>query len=328
MSISWGILGTGTIAGLFASDLRLLPDADLVAVGSRAAETAEAFGERFGIPNRHDSYEALVADDAVDVIYVASPHAFHAEHSRMAMAAGRHVLCEKPLALSEKQAAGMIDTARSEDIFLMEALWTRFLPVMADVRECIADGAVGDPVYVRADIGVKIDFDPEDRLFDPSLGGGALLDLGIYPLFLIREVLGVPSGFDAWAVFADTGVDAQCSGVMDFQGGAQATWTASTRADAGRTAAIAGPEGRLEGQRSWWKGGDWIYTSADGDTERLSRPFEGNGYQFEAAHVMECLREERRESPEWPLSASRDLLRLMDAHRERWGLHYPQEEPA
>jgi predicted dehydrogenase len=210
------------------------------------------------------------------VIYVASPHAFHADHSRMAMAAGRHVLCEKPLSLSEKQAARMIDTARSHDVFLMEALWTRFLPVMADVRERIADGAIGDPVYARA-------------------------------------------------VFAETGVDAQCSGVMDFQGGAQATWTASTRADAGRTAAIAGPEGRLEGQRSWWKGGDWIYTSADGETERLSRPFEGNGYQFEAAHVMECLREDRRESPEWPHSASRDLLRLMDAHRERWGVRYPQE---
>jgi len=328
MSTSWGILGTGTIAGLFATDLRLLPDADLVAVGSRAAETAEAFGERFGIPNRHASYEALVADDAVDVIYVASPHAFHAEHSRMAMTAGRHVLCEKPLALSETEAVDMIETARSHDVFLMEALWTRFLPVMADVRERIASGAIGDPLFVRADIGVKIAFDPEDRLFDPALGGGALLDLGIYPFFLIREVLGMPSEFDARAVFADTGVDAQCSGVMDFKDGAQATWTASTRADAGRTAAIAGPEGRLEGMRSWWKGADWIYTRADGETERLSRPFEGNGYQFEAAHVMECLREDRRESPEWPLSASQDLLRLMDVHRERWGLQYPQEKPA
>ncbi len=332
MSISWGILGTGNIAHLFASDLALLPQADVVAVGSRSRDSAEAFGDEFDIPHRHASYDALVADDAVDVVYVASPHAFHAEHTTMAVEAGRAVLCEKPLTLSVAEAENVIATARAQSTFLMEALWTRFLPVFDDVRQCLRDGAIGPPQIVTADIGAPTPYDPHNRLFAPHLGGGALLDLGIYPLFLIVEMLGMPDDFVSAVTRADTGVDAQCSGVLRYDSGssegAHGVWTASLRADAGRTCSIAGPDGRLEGARSWWKGAPFTLTRPGGSTETFARPYEGNGYQFEAAHVMRCLRKGRTESPDWPLDASLDLLRLLDAHRADWGLTYPTEADA
>jgi len=327
--ISWGILGTGNIAHLFASDLQLLPDAALAAVGSRAQERADAFGDRFGVPRRYGSYEALVADPELDVVYVATPHSEHAEHAAMALEAGAAVLCEKPLALNAAQAETLIATARRRDQFLMEAMWTRFLPVMADVRRLVQEErALGDVHLLRADIGVVQDFDPEHRLFDPALGGGALLDLGVYPIAFAFDLFGPPDAVTSSAVIGDTGVDEQCAVVFRYDDGTQAVWHASVRADAGRTCVLAGREGRLRGLRAWWKGAPFELTRADGSTETWARPFEGNGYQFEAAHVMRCLREGRTESPVMPLDESRAILDTTDALRAEWGVRYPDESPS
>jgi predicted dehydrogenase len=326
MPTRWGILGTGNIAHQVAADLHLLPDAELVAVGSRSPDRADAFGDTFGVPRRHAAYEALVADDRVDAVHVATPHSGHAEHAALALEAGRAVLCEKPLALNARQADELIATARAADQFLMEAMWTRFLPVMADVRRLVVEERVlGDVQQVRADIGLTQAFDPDHRLFDPALGGGALLDLGVYPMAFAFDLFGPPDAVTSTAVLGATGVDEQCAVVFDYDDGLQATWQASVRADVGRTCAVAGPDGRLEGRRAWWKGAPFTLTRPDGSTETFARPFEGNGYQFEVAHVQRCLREGRTESPVMPLDESRALLQTADALRAEWGVRYPQE---
>ena len=326
MPINWGILGTGNIAHLVAEDLALLPDAELTAVGSRAQARADAFGDTFDVPHRHGSYEALVADPALDAVHVASPHSAHLEHATMALEAGCAVLCEKPLALNAEQAEQLIATARRRDQFLMEAMWTRFLPVMDDVRRLVHDEqALGDVHFLQADIGVAQSFDPTHRLFDPALGGGALLDLGVYPLAFAFDLFGPPDTVTSSAVIGETGIDEQCAAVFRYDDGMQAVWHASVRADAGRTCVLAGTGGRLRGTRAWWKGAPFELTRDDGTAETWARPYEGNGYQFEAAHVMHCLRAGRTESPRMPLDESHALLETMDALRAEWGVIYPQE---
>lgn len=326
MSIRWGILGTGKIAHLVASDLALLPDAALTAVGSRSQDRADAFGDTFDVPQRYASYEALVTSADVDVVHVATPHPFHVEHATLALEAGCGVLCEKPLAINAQQAEELIDTARAQDQFLMEAMWTRFLPVMEDVRRLVLEEeALGDVHLLQADIGVTMEVDPTHRLFDPALGGGALLDLGVYPMALTFDLFGPPDEVTSSVVLGSTGVDEQCAVIFDYDDGLQAVWHASLRADAGRTCVIAGSEGRLRGRRAWWKGAPFEHVGGEGATETLARPFDGNGYQFEAAHVMRCLREGRTESPVMPLDESRALLQTADALRAEWGVSYPQE---
>lgn len=326
MTIRWGILGTGKIAHLVASDLQLLPDAELTAIASRAQERSHAFGDQYDVPFRYSSYEDLVADDEVDVVHVGTPHSHHVRHASMALEAGHAVLCEKPLAMNTREAEDLIRTAREKEQFLMEAMWTRFLPVMDDVRWLLdEEDAVGEIRQLRADIGFHQPYDPDHRLFDPTLGGGALLDLGIYPIALVHELLGSPDSITTSATLADTGVDAQCAAIFDYEDGAQVTWQASLYADAGRTCSIAGPKGRLEGTRAWWKGAPFHLTREDGSKQTLARPFAGNGYQFEMAHVNQCLRDERTESPVMPLDESYALLETMDTLRERWGLTYPGE---
>lgn len=326
MAFRWGILGTGNIAHLFASDLALLPDAELVAVGSRAQARADAFGNRFDVPRRYDAYEDLVADSELDLIYVATPHTYHAEHAAMALEAGTPVLCEKPLAVNVNEAANLIETARRRDLFLMEAMWSRFLPVMDDVRRLVTErDALGDVEVAQADIGLVQEFDPDHRLFDPSLGGGALLDLGVYPIAFAFDLFGRPDEVLSSALVGETGVDEQCAAIFRYDDGPQFIWHASVRADAGRTCVLAGPGGRLRGRRAWWKGAPFELTRADGTTDTWMRPYEGNGYQFEAAHVMRCLRDGRGESPVMPLDESRAILDVTDDLRGEWGVQYPGE---
>lgn len=325
--IRWGILGTGNIAHLVASDLALLPEAELTAVGSRAQVRADAFGDTFDVPRRYGSYETLAADPDLDVIHVATPHSEHAEHATLVLEAGTAVLCEKPLALNAAQAERLIATARCHDRFLMEAMWTRFLPVMEDVRRLVHEEQVlGDVRLLQADIGLVQAFDPEHRLFNPALGGGALLDLGVYPIAFAFDLFGPPDTVTSSAVLGATGVDEQCAAVFRYEDGRQAVWHASVRADAGRTCMLAGSVGRLRGTRAWWKGAPFELTRTNGSTETWARPFEGSGYQFEAAHVMHCLREGWTESPVMPLDESQSLLRTTDALREEWGVTYPADE--
>ena len=324
-TIRWGILGTGKIAHLFAEDLVLLPDADLAAVASRSASRAEAFGEAFGIPHRHASYDALATDDTIDIVYIATPHTTHADNTLRCLRAGRAVLCEKPFALNESEARQMVNAARTHECFLMEALWTRFLPIMRDVDRLLDDGAIGPPQWLQADIGAHFPFDPEHRVYDPALGGGALLDLGVYPVMLAHHLWGAPNSITTTAVMGHTGVDEQDAIIFQYADGRQATLAATLRTDGARLATIGGPEGQIQIHRPWWKGTHLTLTHADKSTETIAKPYEGNGYQFEAAHVMACLRESRRESPVMPLGDSLQIMHTLDTIRAAWGLVYPSE---
>ncbi|MFO7171027.1 MAG: Gfo/Idh/MocA family oxidoreductase [Chloroflexota bacterium] len=323
--IRWGILGTGRIAGVFAEGLRELPDARLVAVGSRAQETADAFGDKYGVPRRHASYAALAEDPEVDAVYIATPHSSHAEETIRCLRAGKAVLCEKPFAINARQAAEMIAVARERGLFLMEAMWTRFLPLMGRVRELLAAGAIGEPRMVTSDFGFRTSFNPKGRLFDPALGGGALLDVGVYPVSLASMVLGEPERVSGLAHLGETGVDEQSAAVLGYGGGRLAViWTA-VRTNTPLESTILGTDGWIRIHRPSWRPTKMSLVRQGGDEEVIELPFTGNGYQFEAAEVMRCLREGRTESDILPLDETLAIMRTLDRIRESWGLRYPME---
>jgi predicted dehydrogenase len=324
-TIRWGILGTGRIAGLFATGLTVVPDAELAAVGSRAIETAERFGDEFGVPRRHASYEALAEDDAVDVIYVATPHPMHHPAVRLCLEAGKPVLCEKPFTINAAQAADLIALARDRRLFLMEAMWTRFLPLIGRFRELIAAGAIGEPRLLTADFGFRHPGGPEHRLFNPDLGGGALLDVGVYLVSLASMVFGAHDRAIGLAHLGPTGVDEQASLVFGYPGGQLAQLTAATRTDTPQEVTLMGTEGSLRIHPLWWKPTRMTLTRPDGSTEPFDIPYDGNGYGCEAAEVMRCLRAGALESPIMPLDETLAVVQTLDGIRAQWGLRYPME---
>ena len=244
--IRWGVLGTGVIASKFATDLARTPDTEVRAVGSRSGAAADAFAERFGIPVRHVGYQALVEDPAIDVVYVALPHPAHHAWALTALEEGKAVLCEKPFTVTAAEARDLVATARREGRFLMEAMWTRFLPSMVRVREILDSGVLGEVRTVHADLGIRMHPDPAGRLFAPELGGGALLDLGIYPVSFASFVLGSPQSVTAVATPTATGVDAQTSVILRYGSGAHAALNTTLEVDTPGGAVVAGSEGRLE----------------------------------------------------------------------------------
>lgn len=324
--IRWGILGTGRIARTFAQDLALVPGTELAAVGSRRQSSADAFAGDLGVPAAHGSYEALVGDDTVDVVYIATPHSRHAKDTHLALESGCHVLCEKAFAVNAEEARGMADAARRQGLFLMEAMWTRFHPTISTVRRLIRDGAIGPVRTAMIDITTVRPTDPEDRLFKRELAGGTLLDLGIYPIAFAFDLFGPPDRMQTSAQMGATGVDEQCAAIFTYDDGLQVTWQASFRADAGRSLTLAGPDGRLHNARNWWKGTPFQHIPHDGEPVTVGDPVDGNGYQFEIAHVCNCLRDGRTESPVMPLDESIAIMEVMDKIREEWGLVYPNDE--
>ena len=325
-NIRWGIIGTGRIAHHFANGLKAVPDADLVAVGSRAQATADAFGDEFGVPRRYASYMDLVEDPEVDVVYVSTPHQDHRESTLLCLNAGKAVLCEKPFAINAGEARDMVEMARSRGIFLMEAMWTRFRPTMFKVRELIAAGAIGEPRFVSANIGWKSDFDPLFRLYNPDLGGGALLDGGVYPVSFASMVLGAPSVVTGVATLGETGVDEQEAIALAHPSGAIASLGVTIQANPISIGLILGTEGRIEIHHDWHRPEGLTVTPYGGEPERFDFPqFEGNGYQYEAIEVGRCLREGLLESPIMTLDESLTIMETMDSLRTQWGVRYPME---
>lgn len=321
----WGILGTGAIAQTFAGDLSRVPGAQLVAVGSRTREAAEHFGARFGVPRCHASYEALAMDPEVEVIYIATPHALHHANARMCLEAGKAVLCEKAFTLNAREAADLIALAQERGLFLMEAMWTRFLPMMSHIRGLVAGGRIGELRMVMADFGFRAPFEPTSRLFDPHLGGGALLDVGIYPVSLASSLLGTPTRITAMAHLGETGVDEQGGIVFGYEGGKLALLAAALRTRTPTEAHLLGTEGRITLHHPWFIP-TRLTLSVDGHPdETREMPFEGSGYQFEAAEVMRCLHEGKTQSDLMPLSETLSIMQTMDEIRRQWGLHYPGE---
>ena len=312
--IRWGIIGTGLISSTFAADLELTDSGTVAAVGSRRRESAEAFGERFGVPNRHDSYEALVADPEVDAVYVGTPHPMHHPDALLALRAGKPVLVEKPFTMNAGEAEELVATARAEGLFLMEAMWTRFLPHIVEIRRLIADGALGEIVTVSADHGQWFAEDRDSRLFAPELGGGALLDLGIYPVSFASMVLGEPERVVAIADPAFTGVDAQTSILLGYASGAHAVLTCTLRAKSPTRAAIVGTDGRIEIEGDFYAPVAYTLIPRAGEPRRFEpQPGELKGLRHEADEVARCLAEGRLESPGMPLDETVAIMRTMDA---------------
>ncbi len=324
-TIRWGILGTGWIANEFAQGLAEVADAELVAVGSRTAGSASRFADRFQVPRRHASYQALAEDPDVDVIYVATPNPMHKEHCLLCLSSGKPVLCEKPFALNAGEAEAMVRMAREKKVFLMEAMWSRFFPLMGKVRALVDEGAIGEVQVLVADLCIHFDFDPSDRRYAPDLGGGALLDLGVYPLSFASMIMGPPSRITTMAHLGETGVDEQSGIVLKYDQGQVSTLYTSIRVDSPVEALLLGTRGQIR-IHPWWIRPETATLSVTGqETMRIEMPFAGNGYQFEAAEVMACLRAGKLESDLMPLDETLSIMKTMDAIRAQWGLRYPGE---
>ena len=323
--IKWGILGLGGIARQFARGLQVCPDAELVAVASRTQEGADRFGAEFGVARRYGSYADMAQAPDIDVIYIATPHPLHAANTILCLQAGKAVLCEKPFTMNAAQAQTVIDLARREQKFLMEAMWTRFLPVLVKVRDLLAAGAIGEPCMLQADFGFRVSFDPRGRLFAPELGGGALLDLGIYVVSLASMLFGTPDRTTGLTQLGESGVDEHSALILSYPGGQLANLAISLRTTTPQTATIMGTEGMIHIPAPWWKPTQ-LHLIAPGNTaEIIDLPFEGNGYNYEAEEVMRCLRAGELESKTMPLDETLAIMQTLDRIRAPWGLRYPME---
>lgn len=323
--IRWGILGTGAIAKKFAEDLQLLPDAKLVAVGSRSRATADGFGKQFNVPHRHDNYEGLASNADVDCVYIASPHPFHYEHSLLCLNAGKPVLCEKPFTINTAQAEELVALARGKKLLLMEAMWTRCFPLMQLLRQRLQESVVGELHLLTADFGFHADFDAKGRLFDPHLGGGALLDVGVYPVSLASMIFGAPEVVSGVAVVGQTGVDEQAAITLRYPRGQLAILYTSIRATTVCEAIITGARGRIRIHPPFWKPAKITITRDGRRDEVMEVPYRGHGYHFEAVEFMNCLRDGTTESGVMTLDESVSILRTLDQLRQQFGVKYPME---
>ena len=331
-TIGWGVLAPGRIAHSFAADLALVPGAELVATGSRSLERAAAFAAAYG-GAAHGSYEELVSDPAVDVVYVASPHALHDEHTRLALEAGKHVLCEKPMTLDAESTAALFEEAAARGLFLMEAMWSACHPTLRKLVTLLEAGEHGTPRQVHADLGFVVPGvfgggDPTDRLLNPALGAGALLDMGIYPLTLAQIVLGEPERLTAVAHLSESGIDLDIAIAGLYAGGATAALTASMRSQSPRSASIATEIGRFDLPRGFHhpERMQWTsYWTPEGASEWIEpdEPVIGQGYGNEIVEVHRCLRAGATVSALVPPAHTISLMRQMDQVRSQIGVDYP-----
>jgi predicted dehydrogenase len=320
--VRWGILAPGGIAARFAADLALVEGAELAAVGSRSHASAKAFADRFGFARAHGSYADLAADDGVDVVYVATPHAMHFDAALLCLEAGKAALVEKPITLDLASAARLVQAAHAGNVFLMEAMWMRCNPAIRRIHELVEDGAIGWVSSIHADFGLHGPFPAEHRLRDPKLGGGALLDLGVYPINLVHLILGPPSEVRSWAHLTPEGVDENTGVLFGFQSGAVAALTCSINGESRNAASITGTEGRIDLPPGFFAPREFTLTRPGREPETFDFPFEGNGYQFEAAEVQRCLLAGDLESPLMPHSTTLELMNLLDAIRSEIGVAY------
>jgi predicted dehydrogenase len=320
--IRWGILSTGAIATSFVEDLRLLPDAEVLAVGSRTPEAAELFASRHGIPRAYGSWAELAADPDVDVVYVATPHAAHHAAAALCLEAGKAVLCEKPFTLDLATSRDLVATAQRKGVFLMEAMWTRCNPAVRRAVAMVADGAIGEVTSVQADFGIAGPFEPTHRLRAKVLGGGALLDLGVYPITMALLVLGLPDHIRAWAKLSPEGVDENTGLVFGYDSGAVATLSCGIVGWTRTGAVVTGTRGRIEFAPPFFCTRSFTVVRQNADPEEVTFDFDGRGYQFEAAEVQRCLRDGLLESPLVPHSVTLEMMELLDTIRAQIGVSY------
>lgn len=322
----WGILGPGGIARAFTSDLRTA-GRDVVAVGSRRRENAEAFAADFDIARAHGSYEDLVGDPDVDIVYIATPHPMHAANALLALEAGKHVLVEKPFTLNAAEAAAVRDAAAERGLLAMEAMWSRYLPHMARIREIVASGVLGELRAVTADHTQRISSDPAHRLNALELGGGALLDLGIYPISFAWDVLGAPLSVVASARLGETGADTEVATIMAHESGAISTTLSASRAAGPNTASVIGTDARIDIARVWYTPTSFRVVAHDGTVlEDYVSQIDGRGMQYQALAAERFLAEGRTDSDVLPIDETVAIMATLDEVRSLVGVRYPGEE--
>jgi predicted dehydrogenase len=322
----WGILGTGFIAGLQTPDL--VDNGSVVqAVGSRTMASAAEFAARFQIPTSHGSYEDLVADPDVDVVYISTPHPFHHENALLALDAGKHVLIEKPFAMNAWQAREIVELAETKGLIALEAMWTRYLPHMVRIRELIRSGALGEVRTVIADHNQNLPKDPAHRLNDPALGGGALLDLGIYPVSFAFDLFGAPTRIRAAASMTETGVDRQTAMIFEYDGGQQAVLHCALDTAGPNQASIIGTEGRIEIPSVWYTPSAFTRYDADGNVvERFDEPVTGRGMQYQAQEMERLIAAGSIANDILPPRQSIQVMEAMDEVRRQIGLVYASDD--
>jgi predicted dehydrogenase len=319
--IKWGILGAGRIAAKFATDLNQTPNCQLVGVASTSLQRAENFAENFDVLHAFGAYEDLFTLQ-LDAVYIATPHTHHKTHTLLCLENGVGVLCEKPFAMHEGEVHEMIEKAREKHVFLMEAMWTRFLPTTLKAMELIEHGAIGEIRTLQADFGFLAKFDKEGRAFNPKLGGGAFLDIGIYPAFLSLLLLGFPSHIKASSVFASTGVDLTTSFIYQYDNRCIASLNCTFGAETNCDAIIYGDRGKIIIERRFHEATKIVLVLNDNSKEEFR--FERNtfGYNYEIEEVNDCLRKNKLESDRMPLSLSLKLIHLLDKTREAANIVY------
>ena len=324
----WAILGCGRIAGKFAADLLLVPDATLYAVASRDLEKAKVFADQYPAEKVYGSYEALVADPEIDIIYVATPHSHHHAHTLLCLRHNKAVLCEKAFAINGAQVKEMVAEARNRKVFLMEAMWTKFLPHYNKVKEMIREGKLGTLQSIQVNFGFLPPQPPAQRIFDPALGGGTLLDIGIYNVFLVLSILGKPDQIQAMMTRASTGVDEQLAVQFQYNTGAVAQLLSSFSSNLQTDANIAGNGGRIRLTSRFYEPSATIEFYPERVDSLQIIPVAkdpGWGYHYEIRHVQECLRQGLTESPVMTHQDSLDLMETMDRIRAEVGLVYPAD---
>ncbi|MFJ2745974.1 Gfo/Idh/MocA family protein [Streptomyces sp. NPDC087440] len=326
--VRWGILATGDIASAFTAELTKMPDAHVAAVASRTEARAKTFADRFAIPKAYGNWADLAADDDIDIVYVAAPHSAHHAAAGLCLAAGRNVLCEKSFTLNAAEAADLIALARTHDRFLMEAMWMYCNPLVRRLAALVRDGAIGEVRTVHADFGLPGPFAPAHRLRDPAQGGGALLDLGVYPVSFAHLLLGEPDTVRATALLSPEGVDLNTGILLGWQDrGALATLTCSITAGTPVTASVTGTKGRIDVPHGFFYPERFTLHRYGQDPEEFVAAPDAphDSLRHEAAEVMRCLRAGERESPLVPLAGSLAVMRTLDAVRDRIGVRYPGE---
>jgi predicted dehydrogenase len=308
----WGIIGPGRIAQKFAAALQNVPGASLHAVASRDIEKAKKFADTYNAPVFYNSYEALADDREIDAVYIATPHTFHHAHVLLCLQKKKAVLCEKPMSVNYASTTEMVTEARKNNVFLMEAMWSRFLPIIEKTLQLIKEGVIGDLKYLNADFGFVAPFDAGSRLYDLALGGGSLLDVGVYPLFLALLIMGKPDEIKAFAHVAATGADETTNAILYYKNGTMANILSSVVAQTPITAEITGTKGTIILDRPWYKGNVIRIRQNDSITDTIEVPYTGNGFEFQIQEVQECLKNNATESKLMSLDFSLELSKIME----------------
>jgi dihydrodiol dehydrogenase / D-xylose 1-dehydrogenase (NADP) len=325
-TVKWGIIGAGRIASTFATALNSLDNTELVAVASRDLNRAKEFADRLHIKKAYGSYEEMVKDSEIDVIYIGTPHTEHKANSALCIVNGKSVLCEKPFTINQKETQYLIDLAKEHKVFLMEAMWTKFLPATKVVKKWIQDKIIGEVKYFNLSFGYQAEFDINNRVFNPDLAGGALLDVGVYPIAYVTYMLDkLPDHLASSAYFGKSNIDETNVIAFSYNEGVMANLSSSIIANTGSDAVIIGDKGKIVVPSFWSAESAELYDENGKLVDAFLLPFTSNGYVYEAEEVNRCIREGKIESDIIPLKDTLNIMKIMDEIRTTWGLTYPKE---